>query len=89
EVPSLSIARFGGEASFHGHTKNDRLEFVTQRGLEITQKITIMILDKLLNAKIFPLKREIGTTLKKDILKYMWNLNMEESKLEWEKEYRK
>ena len=89
EIPSVSIARFGGKSSFHGHTADDKLEHITQRGLEITEKASIMMLNRLLNAEIFPLKKEIDVNLRNKIQKYMWNLTFEEPTLNWKKEYKK
>lgn len=89
EIPSVSLARFGGKASFNGHTKNDKLANVSQRGLEVTEKNAITLISRLLNAKIFPIKKEISEKLKKDINKYLWNLTFEEPKLEWTKGYKR
>lgn len=89
EIPSVNLARFGGQASANIHTKKDHVRYITRRGLDTTVDAAIYLIKKIANAKIFPVKREIDSSLKEKIEKYLWNLTLEEPKLEWTPKYKK
>ena len=89
EIPSINLARGGGSCSYHIHTKNDSIENVTQRGLETTFNATKILCERLLNAKIYPMKAEIDDSLKDKIEKYVFSSTLVEPKLEWKKKYEK
>ncbi len=89
EIPSVNLARFGGKASANIHTKKDHVRYLTRRGLDTTIDAAIYLIAKVANAKIFPVKREIDSSLKEKIEKYLWNLTFEEPELEWTPKYKK
>ncbi|MBS3741748.1 MAG: M20/M25/M40 family metallo-hydrolase [Candidatus Cloacimonetes bacterium] len=89
EIPSVNLARFGGQASANIHTKNDHVRYVTRRGLDTTVDTAIYLIKKIANANIFPVKREIDSSLKDKIEQYLWNLTFEEPELEWTPKYKK
>ncbi|MBN2017014.1 MAG: M20/M25/M40 family metallo-hydrolase [Candidatus Cloacimonetes bacterium] len=89
EVPSVNIARFGGKASFHIHTPGDSKRNVSSQGYNNTITTAIILLKHILNAEIYPVKKEIDSSLKDKIEKYIWNLNYEKPELEWEPRYKK
>ncbi len=89
EIPSLSISRRGGKANFFIHTPDDVPKYVSKKGFENTIISTITFLDRVLNAKIYPIKKEIDNSLLEKIEKYMWNLTYEKPELKWEPRYKK
>jgi len=89
EIPSVNLARVAGKASFHIHTENDAVRFVKKPGLDNPVKASINLLNRVLNAEIYPVEKAINDSLKDKILKYLWNLNYLEPELEWEKKYKK
>jgi Zn-dependent M28 family amino/carboxypeptidase len=88
ELPGISIARFGGKSSFNIHTPDDHHKNVSPEGLAKPIEAAKIILDRILNAEIYPIKREIDSTLREKIEKYFWNLSYEEPKLQWTPKYK-
>lgn len=89
EIPSVNLARVAGKASFHIHTENDAVRFVKKPGLDNPVKASLNFLKRVLNAKFYPVDREIDSSLKDKIMKYLWNLNYTEPELDWEKKYKR
>ncbi len=89
EIPSVNIARFGGKASFHIHTPGDNAKNVSAQGYKNTINTAIILLKHILNADIYPVKKEIDDSIRDKIEKYIWNLNYEKPELEWKPKYRK
>jgi len=89
EIPSVNIARFGGKASFHIHTPGDNAKNVSAHGYKNTINTAIVLLKHILNADIYPVKKEIDASLRDKIEKYIWNLNYEKPELEWKPKYKK
>ena len=89
EIPSINLQRWGGSSSFHIHTCNDTVEKISQRGLETTFEATKILCERLLNAKVYPIKPEIDQSLKEKIEEYIYNSTKQEPKLEWRKKYEK
>lgn len=89
EVPAINICREGGQASTMIHTPGDDVKHTSARGLEPTIAAAVNILDRVLNAKIYPVSREIDKSLREKIEKYLWGSLMETPKLEWLPEYKK
>jgi len=88
EVPSVNIARSGGKASFHMHTPNDRLAYVSPRGFEDTTRATLNLAQRLTEAVIFPFRRQIDPKLKDKVEQYMYRLTMEKPELDWTPKYK-
>ncbi|MCF7911217.1 MAG: M20/M25/M40 family metallo-hydrolase [Candidatus Cloacimonetes bacterium] len=89
EFPSVNLARFGGKASRYIHTDGDNYKNVTKEGYESCIRVAIHLLDRIINAGVYPVDREIDSSLREKIEKYIWNLTYEEPKLEWTKNYKK
>lgn len=89
EVPSVNLARSGGESSSLIHTPGDREERTSPRGLAPSAEAAVAILDRVLNAAIYPVDREIDRSLKDKIEKYIWGSRLESPKLDWTPEYRR
>ncbi len=88
ELPGISIARFAGKGSFHIHTPNDSIDRVSNNGLNKPIEAAITLLNRILNAEIYPVRREIDTSLRDKIEKYFWNLTFEKPTLEWTPKYK-
>lgn len=89
EIPSLNIARSGGIASQLMHTDGDNQRNVSSDGYLSTIKVSIYMLERILNAGVYPINREIDSSQKEKIEQYLWNMSYEEPKLEWEAKYKK
>ncbi len=89
EIPSVSLARDGGESSSLVHTPGDRAERTSARGLAPSAEAAVGILDRVLNAVIYPVDREIERSLKERIEKYLWGSRLEKPELDWTPEYRR
>ena len=89
EIPSVSISRRGGKANFFIHTPDDNPRFVSKKGFNNTIKSTITFLDRVLNARVYPIKKVIDASLREKIEKYLWNLTYEKPELKWEPKYKK
>ena len=89
EIPSVNLARWSGESTYHIHTCNDIAETCSQRGLETTYKAAQIICNRLLNANVYPIKSGIDNSLRDKIEQYVFNSTKQEPKLEWLKKYEK
>ena len=89
EIPSVNVFRAGGKATSRIHTPDDSVKNVSPKGYDTTIKASINLLDRILSAKVYPVKKEIDKSLKEKIEKYLWNLNYEKPELEWEPKYKK
>jgi len=89
EIPSVNVFRAGGKATSMIHTPDDSVQNVSPRGYDTTIKASINLLDRILNAKVYPVKKEIDKSLKEKIEKYLWNLSYQKPELEWEPKYKK
>lgn len=87
-IPSINLARYGGNASFYGHTPDDSVHFVTHRGLHATYTIAQALADALTQAKIYPVDRKIDDTLRDELEAYIWGLTGLEPHLDWPAKYR-
>lgn len=89
EIPSVNLARFGGSASTKIHTINDDMSDIYDKNLEFYFNATRNILERVLNAKIWNISKEIDPSLRAKIEKYMWGSRRTEPKLEWTPAYKK
>jgi len=90
EIPSVNIYRAGGDSGFHVHTCQDTADRITQRGLEPTFQASLILCERLLNAKVYPVKTScIDSSLRDKIEEYIFNSTQSEPKLEWKKKYEK
>lgn len=89
EIPSANISRFGGKANLFIHTEDDIPKYVNKPGLDNTITSSITILDRILNAKVYPIQKEIDGSLREKIEKYLYNLTYEDPKLEWTPKFKK
>ncbi len=89
EVPGVSIARWGGRAVCRCHSAQDLVANISQAGLEQTSGAAIAILRRVLNAKIYPIRREIDASLRDKVEKYQFNSSKAKPNLNWKAAYEK
>lgn len=89
EIPAINIARWGGEPSCYCHTEDDTPEKICNEALERSAKAGRVILDRVLNAEIYPVTKEIDESLREKIEKYLYWNTRQEPKLNWEPKYKK
>ena len=89
EIPSVNVFREGGKATVMIHTPGDNVKNVGPKGYDTTIKASINLLDRVLNAKVYPVKKEIDGELKDKIEKYLYNLSYEKPELHWVPKYEK
>lgn len=89
EIPSLNLARVGGKGLFHIHTKNDTARNATEYGLQDVYKATVSILDRVLNARMYPVPTGIDDSLREKIERYLWQSTLEKPELKWKEKYKK
>jgi Zn-dependent M28 family amino/carboxypeptidase len=89
EIPALNIARLGGKALYFIHTEDDKAKHVSQKGLEGPYKATVTLLDRILNAELYPVNKAIDDSLREKIEAYLWQSRLEKPELKWVEKYRK
>ncbi|MCF7867665.1 MAG: Zn-dependent exopeptidase M28 [Candidatus Cloacimonetes bacterium] len=89
EIPSVNVFREGGKATVMIHTPADSVKNVGPRGYDTTIKASINLLDRVMNAKVYPVKKEIDESLREKIEKYIYNLHYKKPELEWTPKYKK
>ncbi|RLC49460.1 MAG: hypothetical protein DRH79_09030 [Candidatus Cloacimonadota bacterium] len=89
EIPSVNVFRAGGKATSMIHTPADSVKNVGPKGYDTTIKASINLLNRVLNANVYPIKKEIDENLKEKIEKYLYNLSYEKPELEWTPKYKK
>jgi aminopeptidase YwaD len=89
EVPSVNILRSGGSGIHYVHTADDRAANVSPRGLENTYRATEAILDRVLAAEIYPVRRAIDPSLREKIENYLWQSTREKPEIKWKESYRR
>jgi len=89
EIPSLNLARVGGKGLFHCHTELDKAKNASQYGLQDVYSATRAILDRVLNAGMYPVPAGIDDTLREKIERYLWHSTLEKPELKWKEKYKK
>ncbi len=89
EIPSINIARFGGKGTFHIHTENDVAKHCTAQGLNYYVETSFILMQRILTASIYPVKKEIDGLLRERIEKYLWNSRQVKPELNWTPNYKK
>jgi hypothetical protein len=71
------------------HTEGDNYRNVSSDGYMSTINVSIYMLERILNAGVYPVSRKIESSLREKIEQYMWNMTYEKPKLEWTPRYKK
>lgn len=89
EVPTINIARFGGAPSFYIHTEEDTPKHICNDALNRSATAGRLILDRVLNAEIYPVTKAIDESLREKVEKFHYHNCRTEPKLNWEPKYKK
>jgi len=89
EIPSINLARTDGRGCHFVHTPGDVTANITAAGVAHTSRAATVLLERMLGAEIFPVRREIDGSLREKIEKYLWNQTLEKPELSWTEAYRK
>ncbi len=89
EIPALNVARLGGKALYFIHTEDDKAKYVSQKGLEAPYKATVTLLERILNADLYPIHKAIDDSLRDKIEAYLWQSRLEKPELKWIERYKK
>ena len=71
-IPAINLMRFGRPGAAHIHNRHDTMSFISKESLEKTYSFLEYISKKLINANVFPIKREIPENIKKKIDEYLF-----------------
>jgi aminopeptidase YwaD len=89
EVPSVNLARAGGEATGYIHTPGDSMRRIAEGNFSTTISAATALLDRVLNARVFPVNREMDDSLREPLEKYIWGMSYEKPEIVWTEKYRK
>jgi hypothetical protein len=89
EIPTISVARTDGQGSFYIHTPQDVAANVSAAGVENTSRAARAILRRVMEAGVFPLRKEIDDSFREKIERYVWTSTLEKPELRWIEKYRK
>jgi aminopeptidase YwaD len=89
EIPTVSIARFGGTGSYFIHSPGDVAANVSPLGIEKPARAAYAILSRVLNAGVYPVRKEIDDSFREKIERYTWTSTLEKPELKWMEKYRK
>ena len=71
-IPAINLMRFGRPGAAHIHDRHDTMSFISGRSLEKSYVFLEYLSNKLINANVFPVKREIPENIKKKIDEYLF-----------------
>ena len=71
-IPAINLMRFGRPGAAHIHNRHDNMLFISKESLEKSYFFLEYLSNKLINAKCFPVKREIPDNIKKKIDEYLF-----------------
>lgn len=71
-IPAINLMRFGRQGAAHIHDRHDTMSFISGRSLEKSYVFLEYLSNKLINANVFPVKREIPENIKKKIDEYLF-----------------
>ena len=77
-VPGVNFSREGTEGGAYIHCRDDIIDWLCPEALAKTTKHVLWFTDTLVNAPVFPEKREIPEEIKKDVDKYLYKKELAE-----------
>lgn len=89
EIPSLNLARMGGQALYHIHTDQDKAIHNDEYGLKDVYLATKTILNRVLNASMYPAAAGIDDSLRENLERYLWNSTLQKPELKWREKYKR
>ena len=73
-VPAVNLCRFGAPGANYIHDRRDNLKsrYIDERALDITLQQALCLTERVANAKVFPIAREISADIKKKVDEYLF-----------------
>ena len=71
-IPAINLMRFGRPGAAHIHDRHDTMLFISKESLDKSYLFLEYLSNKLINANVFPVKREIPENIKKKIDEYLF-----------------
>lgn len=81
-VPALNLCRFGAPGANYIHDRRDSLKsrYIDERALDITLQQALLVADRVVNARIFPIAREIAPEIKTKVDEYLFKDTKKDAK---------
>lgn len=79
-IPAVNFGRDGTEGGAFIHCRNDVIDFLSGDALADTADMVLDFADTLVNAVVFPVKREIPEDIRTEVDKYLFKKELEEAK---------
>ena len=81
-VPAINLCRFGAPGANYIHDRRDSLKsgYVDERALSITLEQALHLANRVVNAAVFPIPREISDTIKGKVDEYLFKDTKKEEK---------
>ena len=81
-VPAVNLCRFGGMGTAFIHDRRDNLKngFLSEQALDITLQQALHLSKRVVNAAVFPIKREISDEIVKKVDKYLFKNEKKDNK---------
>lgn len=77
-VPGVNFSRDGAPGAAYIHNRFDTLEFLSAQALEKTTTQVLAFGDQMVNAQVFPVKREIPKEIAEKVEKYLYKKELSE-----------
>ena len=73
-VPAVNLCRFGAPGANYIHDRRDSLKsgYIDERALDITLRQALCLTERVANAVVFPIAREISDTIKTKVDEYLF-----------------
>ena len=73
-VPAVNLCRFGAPGANYIHDRRDNLKsgYIDERALDITLQQVLCLTERVANAKLFPIAREVGGEIKTKVDEYLF-----------------
>lgn len=78
-VPAVNFTRFGAPGAAYIHNRFDTLSFLSPEALEKTARSVLCFSRELINAAVFPVKREIPQNMVEEVEKYLYKKELAEA----------
>ena len=79
-VPAVNLCRFGAPGANYIHDRRDNLRsrYIDERALDITLRQALCLADRVANAAVFPIAREISTEIRGKVDEYLFKPKKED-----------
>ena len=77
-IPAVNFCRGGAKGAAYIHDRFDTLAFLSPEALEKTARSVLAFSQDMVNAAVFPVKREIPENMVKEVEKYLYKKELAE-----------